>query len=260
MLKKHNAIILHEIVEATSNDDDKNNRLPFEDIFYDSFNKIISKGIICRSVVKAASLDPLSKPGIILTFDDGHKSDIELALPLIQCANFTATFFIVPNLIGTESFMNWTDVRRLFNAGMEIGSHSMNHSDFRHLDENTASLELTSSKSEIENKIGSSIKSFSFPFGFAPKKHIELAKTIGYENIMGSQHGLIGEFDRTLMPRNSIHGQMSDKQINATLIASRPLQVRWKTEDTIKPILKKILPNSTYNRIRKLVAGGTRSI
>ena len=76
---------------------------------------------------------------------------------------------------------------------------------------------------------------------------------------MGSQHGVIGTFDRNLLPRNSIHSHMSESQIIATLSASKSLKIAWKIEDSVKPILKKLLPKPTYSIIKKLVAGKIRN-
>ena len=76
---------------------------------------------------------------------------------------------------------------------------------------------------------------------------------------MGSQHGVIGTFGKNLLPRNSIHSHMSESQIIATLSATKSLQIIWKIEDRVKPIVKKLLPKPTYSIIKKLIAGNIRN-
>ena len=76
---------------------------------------------------------------------------------------------------------------------------------------------------------------------------------------MGSQHGVIDTFGKKLLPRNSIHSLMSESQIIATINATKSLQIFWKIEDRVKPMLKKMLPKPTYSIIKKLIAGNIKN-
>jgi len=67
---------------------------------------------------------PLADREVVLTFDDGplpHYSDRVLDILAAQCVK--ATFF----LVGRQARINPAAVRRIYNAGHTIGTHSQNH-------------------------------------------------------------------------------------------------------------------------------------
>ena len=259
MTAKYNAVILHEII-AKQTDLQKEPEQSFEDIGIDAFKTILDHGVPCSSVSSAISSKDSTNSGIILSFDDGHKSDIEIVLPMLQKKGFNATFFIVPKFIGKKKFLNWDDIRTLHSAGMEIGSHSMTHPDFRTLTHSQAEEELNKSKQIIQSKINSPVISFAFPFGFSPRQFIPLAKKIGYKNIMGSHHGIISGSSNSILPRNSIHGRMSDQQIKHLLDSPRTLKFYWFLENTLKPLLKKVLSQGAYRQFRNFLLNNQKDI
>jgi peptidoglycan/xylan/chitin deacetylase (PgdA/CDA1 family) len=91
----------------------------------------------------------------ILNFDDGWKSHYQIVKPILDEYDFKSTFYIVCNYVEAEENedggkvdnkrMNWNEISKLKNDGMDIGSHTMNHEDLKGL-----------SDSEIEYEIGES--------------------------------------------------------------------------------------------------------
>lgn len=76
----------------------------------------------------------LNSNGIIITFDDGYKSNISLAYPILSRRKIPATFFLVAEWIGTEGFSTWADVwsmSQYTGPGGELpftmGSHTSSH-------------------------------------------------------------------------------------------------------------------------------------
>ena len=244
MTQKFIPLVLHSVI--------KGKIVSFEDICRSTLLTILQSNKSCISVCDALSGDT-NDGGLIVTFDDGFKSDVDIVFPLLLECKSNATFFIAVEYIGKKGYMDWSDVRALSLEGMEIGSHSMSHSDFRQLDNKSVIEELKNSKLEIENKIGVPVKSFSFPFGFASKKHFVLAKKIGYKYVMGSQHGIIREGYKGILPRNSIHSGVSAKHLAKILNPTLIQELRWKIEDNIKSPLKVMLPLSTYHALRSIL-------
>lgn len=75
---------------------------------------------------------PIPDNLIVLTFDDGVKSQATFAAPLLQSLGFGATFYITEGLrflVDKERYMTWQEVRALHDAGFEIGNHTRNHID-----------------------------------------------------------------------------------------------------------------------------------
>src|SRR5262245_32835545 len=85
-------------------------------------------------------------PSVVLTFDDGHVSNRQTALPILKRFGFTATFFITAGHIGASDTMNWSQIRELHAAGMEIGSHTLSHRAPATLDDKELRYELLESR------------------------------------------------------------------------------------------------------------------
>ena len=65
---------------------------------------------------------PLPKRAVLLTFDDGERSLLELGLPLLRERGLPAVAFVIAgSLDGDEPFW-WTEVERLAHLGGHIGS------------------------------------------------------------------------------------------------------------------------------------------
>ena len=66
---------------------------------------------------------------IMIGFDDGWKSQITYAKPILDKYGFKASFFVVCNYVNSGELrrMNWQDIAALQKDGMDIESHSMTH-------------------------------------------------------------------------------------------------------------------------------------
>lgn len=124
----------------------------------------------------------------MITFDDGHISNMELAAPVLRGFNLTAVFFITANLIGKPDYMTWEHVRHLKQAGMEIGSHGLNHTPYTALSEDQIETELVTSKKMIEENIGDAVTAFSVPGGFYKESIAHLAWKAGYRSVFTSNY------------------------------------------------------------------------
>ena len=65
---------------------------------------------------------------VMINFDDGYKSQLIYAKPILDKYRFKASFFIVCGKVATQPFwMNWQDIAQLKKDGMDIESHTMTH-------------------------------------------------------------------------------------------------------------------------------------
>lgn len=133
--------------------------------------------------ISLAMLDSyLSNPGyrlpeksIILTFDDGIKSNLTTVLPLLKKYKFKAVLFIYPGVISGRNkyYLNWKQLGKLARSGhFEIGSHSLNHPRLPEHSAREIRRQLNKSKSILERKLGIKIISFAYPFGVYDKRVI----------------------------------------------------------------------------------------
>lgn len=73
---------------------------------------------------------PIPDRLVVLTFDDGVKSQLTFVAPLLQRYGFGATFYITEGLNflkDKDRYLTWEEVRELHEAGLEIGNHTRHH-------------------------------------------------------------------------------------------------------------------------------------
>ena len=125
---------------------------------------------------------------VILNFDDGRKTQFTYAKPILDKYGFKATFYIVCNYLENKpGFMDWKQVKQLYEEGHDIGSHSMNHANLSKLSKKDLKLEVGKSKKCLEDH-GIDVTSFAYPFNKGSNdkkvikivsKYYELARTAG---------------------------------------------------------------------------------
>ncbi|TCP95782.1 polysaccharide deacetylase [Cricetibacter osteomyelitidis] len=70
----------------------------------------------------------LPKNSILVTFDDGYKSNYILAFPILKKYGIKATIFLNTRYIGTnEEYLNWDEIREMYQSGLvdfQLHTHS----------------------------------------------------------------------------------------------------------------------------------------
>jgi peptidoglycan/xylan/chitin deacetylase (PgdA/CDA1 family) len=110
---------------------------------------------------------------VVITFDDGFRDFYTHAMPILHSHQFPATMFVVSSFVesrsgslGGKEFMTWNEVRDIESLGMEIGSHTVSHPHLYSLRTRDVDRELKNSKETIEDRLGKSVRSFSYPYAF----------------------------------------------------------------------------------------------
>ena len=124
---------------------------------------------------KVINNSPIKERSVIITFDDGFKSVLTNALPVLTQFNFTATLFVniyfvehklPPDLYYCKwQVLNWDESKTMKGQGISIGSHSLTHKRLTLLTDRELSDEVIQSKRLIEDNINERIYSFSYPHG-----------------------------------------------------------------------------------------------
>lgn len=137
-----------------------------------------------------------------ITFDDGYQNVFEHALPILQTCGFTATNYFVVRRLGDSNawdhdlgvpaspLMARDTVRLWHDAGMEVGSHTLDHPHLPALSPEIAQLQIRQSRLELEAMIDRPVTAFCYPYGDESADIRRMVRDAGYTNATLTARGL----------------------------------------------------------------------
>ena len=137
------------------------------------------------------------KLNVVITFDDGYKSWITEAVPILKELGLPATFFISSGFVGLpkedelefirsklllklptgsiSGCLSVEDVKKLVEEGFSVGGHTVNHCNLAELrDRAQLGYEIAEDKMKLEKIIGRKIDYFAYPFGACKNLNLNL--------------------------------------------------------------------------------------
>jgi len=135
----------------------------------------------------------LPEKPVVITFDDGLKTQFESAYPVLKENHQKAVFFIFTNPISrSENYMTWDDLKEMKEYGMEVGSHGHYHSNFTKLvTEKEWEREINKNRELIKENLGEYPDSLAYPFGAYNDNVIQYIKENDYEFARAITHGKV---------------------------------------------------------------------
>lgn len=191
----------------------------------------------------------------VLTFDDGHISNYDAALSLVENKLGVGDFFINPAMVGKKDFMSWGQLRELSELGMSIQSHSFDHIFLSDCTEKEQENQLRSSKNRIEDEISKEVLILAPPGGRYNKITEKISKRVGYQSIAISKPGVWGNKDQYLIPRIPV--MMNDsvfKLAECSQLNSKNVR-KLKRKYYVTGLAKKALGNKVYDGVRNKILG-----
>jgi peptidoglycan/xylan/chitin deacetylase (PgdA/CDA1 family) len=126
-----------------------------------------------------------NKKPIIITFDDGYDDAYTQAMPTLQKYGFTGTFFIIRNFVGRAEYATKSQISEMAAAGMEIGSHTLDHKDL-------AAIPIAEAQKQIFNsKMNATV--FCYPSGERNDAVVALVKSAGYVAAVTTVDGIANQ-------------------------------------------------------------------
>jgi len=134
----------------------------------------------------------LRKKSVVLTFDDGYRDNLEIAVPILRRFGFTAAVFLVGAFqsgsnwwdtmkgLKGESLLRPADLRVMEQEGVEFGSHTMNHVSLPGLSDDEMVQELRESKALLERFLHHPVFSVAYPYGDVNPRVKTCAREAGY--------------------------------------------------------------------------------
>ena len=130
-----------------------------------------------------------AKP-VVITADDGWKSDYTYMYPIAKKYNVPITLFIYPGTISEgKNSLTWDQLKELMNSGLfDIQAHTLTHPNFKQSKRHMSSesydkmvhRELFTSKKILEDKLGIKIDYLAWPFGIYDDYLEQQAANAGY--------------------------------------------------------------------------------
>lgn len=144
--------------------------------FFSHYFDVVSLTHFVERLEKGQSVGAL----LAITFDDGYLDNFEIAAPILKRLNLPATFFVTTKFVGTDTvpmwdqeagvsfpWMSWEQVGSLHKQGFEIGAHTRHHVDLGKTAGDLAREEIHGSRADLEDKLGTAVRLFAYPFGRA---------------------------------------------------------------------------------------------
>ena len=188
-----------------------------------------------------------------LTFDDGHRSAVEYALPILQQHGLHAHFFITAGWTGRKNgYMSAPDLVELENAGMSIGAHGWSHKLLTHCDETELHRELEDTKAALEDMLGKPIQTLSLPGGRANARVLRACTAAGYTRVFTSAPSISGEPNGRTIGRLNLRGDASAAWIDRLLQPETGTLTRLQRIDQVKSAAKTVLGDRLYANLWSL--------
>ncbi|MGO4681154.1 polysaccharide deacetylase family protein [Microbacterium sp. 2MCAF23] len=138
-----------------------------------------------------------------LSFDDGNRSDVEIAMPALVERGLGATFFALAGRLQDPESLDAAALARLRAAGMRIGTHGWAHVPWRGLDDAQAQRELVDARTALQAASGATIHDAALPLGRYDRRLLHRLRTAGYDRVFTSDR--LPAPDRSwLSPRYSV--------------------------------------------------------
>lgn len=129
-----------------------------------------------------------NRPGLIVSFDDGHRSHYEIAAPLLEKYGFTGWFFVPVELMNletneisreqAESALTWEQLEYLARKHI-VGSHTATHCRLnKTVDQKRLEYEIIGSGETLEKLLGHRISTFCWVGGEEESYSREAAEII----------------------------------------------------------------------------------
>lgn len=189
-----------------------------------------------------------------LTFDDGHRSAVEYALPVLQKYGLQADFFITAGWTGKKAgYMGAVDLQTLQLAGMRIGAHGWSHTLLTHCDGAELDRELRNSKAMLEDLLGKSVTAMSLPGGRFNADVLRACQQAGYIEVFTSAPRVRDPEKPTFTTgRLNLRGDTSLEWVEQLLRPETGILTKLQRADKMKSAAKAILGDRLYANLWSL--------
>ncbi len=169
--------------------------------FEEQLGELSRRGYRGATISQALTAPPAERT-LAVTFDDAHRSVLELAAPIMARLGIPGTVYVPTDYAGGERPMgwdgydvwlgteherellclDWEQLRGLAESGWEVGSHTCSHPRLARIEEGEIATELSESKRVVEERIGAPCESLAYPYSDYDARAVKAAWKAGYRS------------------------------------------------------------------------------
>jgi len=178
----------------------------------------------------------LPENAVVITIDDGYKSYMEIAYPILKEYKFPSTMFVYPEFVGAGIALKWRDVKTLNDDPLvDIQSHSKTHDSLARRplgeDDDTyrkrLSYEVVEAEQIISKRTGNVINQFAYPYGNSSAMLVEMLQENEYDLALTVKRGSNPAFSAPfLLYRTMIYGGNSLRTFKKSLNTFSPMDLK----------------------------------
>jgi len=136
-----------------------------------------------------------------ITFDDGFRDNLTVALPLLETFQLPMTLFVTAGFLNQEAYLSEAELRELSRHPLiTIGAHGLWHRHLNQMSMNDARFELKESRRLLEYLTRQTVDLLAWPFGECNEELEELSAECGYRAAWSVWKGTNSQHSRWRVP------------------------------------------------------------
>ncbi|MFH8337444.1 polysaccharide deacetylase family protein [Streptomyces sp. AM6-12] len=141
---------------------------------------------------------PPDEPSVLFTFDDGYRDTLTLAAPVLAEFDVRVLLFCSTERLDRatatpaheraalrprESYLDWTEARRLTAEGHVLSAHTRTHPKLTELDPASAEHEVRAALRDVAEQTGRPVHTFAYPYGLIPEVNPVPSTVLGFGTV-----------------------------------------------------------------------------
>lgn len=191
----------------------------------------LSAWVAWRTAQACDEAAPLPDRAVVLTADDGHRSQYEVMAPRLRERGWPVTLFIYPSAISNATYaMTWAQLRELSGDGTaSVQSHTYWHPDLlRERDHMPPAAfhgfvanQLQRSRDVLEQRLGQPVTQLAWPFGRSDGTLARQAADAGYLAAFSlGNRSATADDPLYAVPRHLVVDSVDARRLAARLVAA----------------------------------------
>lgn len=146
-------------------------------------------------------LSATRRQSVAITFDDGYRDNLTVALPLLERFRLPMTLFVAAGLVGRDGYLSENELREISRHPLvTIGGHGLWHRHINRMAQREARFELIESRRLLAGITGKPVDLLAWPYGECNAQLEMLSAECGYRASWSVWKGTNSQHSRWRVP------------------------------------------------------------